>query len=328
LHARLQVGTRMIRLQQKVLDQERMARQRAEELADRRSRELSSANEQLEERQQQLMRSEKLAALGQLAAGVAHELNNPIGYMRSNLDVMREYSAALVDYIRLYRRLEERVGAAGEGVPGSEVVDELKDLRRREDIDYLMRDLEALLGESREGADRVLHIVQALKNLGRADDDEMRPADLNAEIETALRVAWNELKYRAEVHRDLQPLPPVLCFPIQLNQVLTNLLVNAAQAMDDFGTVTVSSRVEQDYAVLRVTDSGAGIPAEHLPRIFDAFYTTKKVGEGTGLGLSISKAIIEKHRGSIEVDSELGEGTTFTIRIPLKQAAVPLTDQL
>ena len=328
LHARLQVGTRVIRLQQKVLDQEREARQRAEDLADRRSRELSSANEQLEERQEQLVRSEKLAALGQLAAGVAHELNNPIGYMRSNLDVMREYSTALVDYIRLYRRLEEQVAAAGEGGAGADTVDELRNLRRREDIDYLMRDLEALLGESREGADRVLHIVQALKNLGRADDDEMRPADLNAEVETALRVAWNELKYRAEVHRDLHPLPPVPCFPIQLNQVLTNLLVNAAQAMDDFGAVTVSSRAEGGYAVLQVADTGGGIPAEHLPRIFDAFYTTKKVGEGTGLGLSISKAIVEKHRGSIEVDSELGQGTTFTIRIPLEEAAAPLTGRL
>jgi two-component system, NtrC family, sensor kinase len=318
LQARLQVGTRVIRLQQRVLDQERAARAQAEKLADRRSRQLSSANEQLEERQQQLIRSEKLAALGQLAAGVAHELNNPIGYVRSNLDVMYDYTRSLDKYIRLYRALETQVGKAGISAPGGDLIEGLNALRSEEDIDYLMRDLSALLQESREGADRLMHIVQALKNLGRADDDEMRPTDLNAEIETALRVSWNELKYRAEVHRDLRPLPLVTCFPIQMNQVLTNLLVNAAQSLGEFGTVTVRSRVEGDYAVLSIADTGDGIPPEILPHIFDAFYTTKKVGEGTGLGLSISKAIIETHKGRIEVDSQKGQGTVFTIHLPLE----------
>ncbi|WP_379919070.1 ATP-binding protein [Marinobacter oulmenensis] len=267
--------------------------------------EQQALSEKLEQANRQLMQSEKLAAIGQLAAGVAHEINNPVGYVYSNLQSLEAY---LNDLFRLT-----------EAVDSAQSLDDLRLIKHNIDYDYLREDLKDLLAESREGIERVKVIISAMKDFSHIEEDEFKPADLHRGIETTLNVVNNELKYKAEVIRDFGELPEIECIISQVNQVVMNLLVNAAHAIEDYGRITVRTRSTGHQVAIEVEDTGTGISREHLNRIFDPFFTTKPIGKGTGLGLSLSFSIVEKHNGRIEADSQPGQGTCFRVTLPVRQ---------
>ena len=321
---------------ERALKRERAARERAEALLESKSRELYLANlalteehervqrrnqeienahGALKEAQAQLVQSEKLASVGQLAAGVAHEINNPIGFISSNLGTLKTY-------VELFKRLLDgyRQHAAA---PRSELAAELKQLEETEDIEFVLEDVDELLADSISGSARVKEIVQGLKSFSRVDEAKLKEEDLHAGIESTLKVVANEIKYKCNVEKDFGDLPLVTCNLAQINQVFMNMLVNAAQAMESQGTITISTLTEGDVAVVRFRDTGAGIPPDKLSSIFDPFFTTKPVGSGTGLGLSISYGIVQDHGGTIDVQSEVGVGTEFTIRLPLRPPTEP-----
>jgi hemerythrin-like metal-binding protein len=297
---------------------------RLEEKVLERTKELSSANEQLaaeqkeltallkkvEDAQNQLLQSEKMAAIGQLAAGVAHEINNPIGFVNSNLGTLRSYTEQMIKVINAYEICQGKV----KDLP----MDEVATARQEADIDFLREDIVVLLKESQEGLARVKTIVQNLKDFSHVDEAEWQEADLNDGMESTLNVVWNELKYKAEVVREYGQLPPVRCIPAQVNQVLMNLLVNATQAIEKNGTITVRSGTAGHDAWIEVEDTGKGMTPEVQKRIFEPFYTTKPVGSGTGLGLSLSYDIVAKrHGGRFDVKSVPGQGSTFRIYLPV-----------
>ncbi|MCC5878798.1 MAG: PAS domain-containing protein [Idiomarina sp.] len=251
----------------------------------------------------EFLQTEKMAAIGQLAAGVAHEINNPIGYVYSNLQTLAGYLDDLRQIIEAIDQVEH--------------ISELKELKQTLDYEFLRTDVTDLLRESAEGIERVKQIITALKDFSRKDDFELQPCDLHKAIETTLSVAWNEIKYKAEVHREFADIPNVVCHLGQINQVLMNLLVNAAQSIEHFGMITITTGSEGQWVWIQIEDNGHGINAEHLPRIFEPFYTTKPVGEGTGLGLALAYNIVRKHGGELRVDSSREQGTAFTLWLPI-----------
>ncbi len=282
----------------------------------RANEELQRANERLMANQTQLVHSEKMASLGQLAAGIAHEINNPVGFVKSNLGMLSDYVGIFKDLLEDYDALASHVRERplnGEAI----ILERIERISDNEDLDFVMRDVDALLAESLMGAERVREIAQSLKSFARLDEAEMQYADVNEGLRATLRMIWNELKYHCTVREDLRPLPPILCFPGQLNQVFMNLLMNASQAILDQGEIAIETRALDDEVLIRISDTGEGIPETHLPKLFNPFFTTKPIGEGTGLGLSVSYGIVQKHHGRIEVESELGTGTTFSIFLPI-----------
>ena len=260
----------------------------------------------VEDAQQQLLQSEKMAAIGQLAAGVAHEINNPIGFVNSNLGTLKTYISRLMKLVEVH-----------EAVLGGGDRSALEVARQEADLEFLREDLPSLLAESQEGLNRVTKIVQDLKDFSHVDQAERQYTNLNAALESTLNVVWNELKYKAEVVRELGNIPEVECIPAQINQVFMNLLVNAAQAIEQRGRITVRSGEENGQVWFEIADTGKGMPPEVKNRIFEPFYTTKPIGKGTGLGLSISyDIVVKKHGGRFEVSSEPGQGTTFRLWLP------------
>ncbi|UCV04850.1 ATP-binding protein [Dechloromonas denitrificans] len=274
----------------------------------------------LEEAHNQLLQSEKLASIGQLAAGVAHEINNPIGFVNSNLGTLKNYVGQLLNLIDDALLTVEPLLA---GDPA--IKERLEELHRKADLDFLREDIGSLITESIDGTARVRRIVQDLRDFSRTGEVDLEWVDLHAGLESTLNVVANEIKYKAEVVREYGTLPQVECRPSQINQVFMNLLVNAAQAISRQGKITLRSGCAADKVWIAIGDTGSGISPEIVDRIFDPFFTTKPVGKGTGLGLSVSYGIVEKHGGKIEVASELGRGTTFTVWLPIRQIeAVPL----
>jgi two-component system NtrC family sensor kinase len=267
----------------------------------------------LEEAHNQLLQSEKLASIGQLAAGVAHEINNPIGFVNSNLGVLKKYVSNLLQIIDLYE--SGRHFLAADAV----LQGRIEQACATADLEFLRNDIETLISESIEGATRVRRIVQDLRDFSRVDSAEWQSADLHAGLESTLNVVWNEIKFKADVVREFGTLPPVECRLSQVNQVFMNLLVNAAQAIPEHGTITLRSGCVGDKAWISISDTGQGVPQELMTRIFDPFFTTKPVGKGTGLGLSVSYGIIAKHGGHIDVQSEPGQGATFTVWLPVRR---------
>ncbi|UXI70463.1 ATP-binding protein [Tahibacter amnicola] len=286
----------------------------AEEALQRRNAELEAVNEKLAGTQRQLVQSEKMASVGQLAAGVAHEINNPIGFVQSNLGTLRDYTQRFLAVIDTCEALARSVG---DGQPVTqEVADVLGDFAS---IDYLRKDVIDLIGESLDGIKRVEIIVQDLKCFARLDDSQWEVVDPHVGLETAVNIASHELRYKAEIRKEYSATATIQCMPFQLNQVFLNLLVNAAQAIPGHGTITIRTQDDGDMVRIQISDNGVGIAPEHRDRIFDPFFTTKPVGVGTGLGLSVSYGIVDRHGGRIDVDSELGKGTTFTVRLPKRQ---------
>lgn len=277
---------------------------------------LVELNNQLKENQKQLIQSEKMASIGLLAAGVAHEINNPISFVMSNMQTLKQYIAIfktlMGDKRSLLKALENN---DYEGI--RKIVEKIKEHHTEHDMEFINEDIDNLISESHDGTMRVKDIVQNLKSFARLDEAEIEETDINACIETTLKVVWNELKYKCDVVKELSPLPRVMCYPQQLNQVFMNILINASHAIEEHGTVTIKTEATEKEVIIKFSDTGKGIPEENMAKLFDPFFTTKAVGKGTGLGLSISHGIIEKHKGHIDVESEVGKGTTFSIRIPL-----------
>ena len=272
----------------------------------------AQTSKKLAETQVHLIQADKLASLGQLAAGVAHEINNPVGFVGSNLETLREYVSTFQGLLAAY----ERWAAAEQEQERDLAWRALERMRRGEEVAYMLEDIGNLLNESREGVSRVTEIVQGLKSFARLDASELQEADLNAALEETLKIVWNELKYRCDVVRDLGELPTVRCFPGQLKQVFLNLLTNAAQAIEGYGEVTLTTRAVEGGVEVAVADTGAGMEEEVRRRIFEPFFTTKPVGQGTGLGLAISYGIVLAHRGRIDVESRPGQGARFTVFLP------------
>ena len=277
------------------------------------NRDLKEVNSKLSDAQSKLIQSEKLASIGQLAAGVAHEINNPIGFIFSNFGTLEQYLEDLFQMLDAYEQAEASVS-------DSAALARIRSLKADLDIDYLKEDIPNLMRESRDGIQRVRKIVQDLKDFSRVDArQEWESVDLHAGIDSTLNIVNNEIKYKADVVKHYGALPEVQCLPSELNQVVMNLLVNAAHAITaERGTITISTGVDGPNVWVEVADTGAGIAQENLKRIFDPFFTTKPVGKGTGLGLSLSYGIVQKHSGRMEVHSELGVGTRFRVTLPIK----------
>ena len=274
----------------------------------------------LGEAQNQLLQSEKMASIGVLAAGVAHEINNPVGFVNSNLSSLQRYLHSLLRLLDAYEACEPQLPEHDRKA--------LAALRKDIDADYLREDLGNLLSESMDGLDRIKRIVQDMKDFSHAGGGDVLVANLETGLDSTLNVVWNELKYKAEVVKEYGGLPTIECIPSQLNQVFMNLLVNAAHAIETRGRITVRTSYDDASVTVTISDTGSGIPPEHLGRIFEPFFTTKPVGKGTGLGLSLSYSIVQKHGGRIEVESELGKGTTFRVILPRQMAAATAEDDV
>ncbi len=274
--------------------------------------ELREANTKLEEAQNQLIQSEKMASVGQLAAGVAHEINNPIGFVNSNLSSLEKYVNQLLSLLDKYDAIRPALLGDAEALAAFDSVKEDSNL------EFLREDIPTLLRESRDGIGRVKKIVKSLKDFSHVDpSDDWRWSDLRKELDNTISVAWNELKYKCELVRDYGEIPLVECLPGQIGQVFLNMLVNASYAIKEKGTITIRTRHVGDCVEIEIADTGQGIAPAHLGKIFEPFFTTKPIGQGTGLGLSISYGIVKKHSGEITVESEQGKGTTFKIRLPV-----------
>lgn len=272
---------------------------------------LSLLNKKLEAAQNQLLQSEKMAAIGQLAAGVAHEINNPIGFVNSNLQSLQDYNNKLLKLLNFYQKLTHKIGSA----PYFTLE---QDMLKRYQFEFICSDLPDLIRESIEGLDRVAVIVKSLKSFSHVDSSEWQYANVIEGIENTLKIAANQIKYKAVVLRNFQDnLPELYCQPMQLNQVFLNLLANAAQAIEERGEISIDVSASDAEFIIVIRDTGSGIAASDLRKIFEPFYTTKPVGTGTGLGLSLSYSIVQKHKGEIKVSSLLGEGTAFTVILPI-----------
>jgi two-component system, NtrC family, sensor kinase len=275
---------------------------------------LQKTSADLQQAQAQAFQQEKMASIGQLAAGVAHEINNPMGFISSNLTTMGKYMQKLGAF---ETALIEAVQKRGD----QETAALVNDVRAQMKIDFILKDLHSLLEESRDGAERVRCIVRDLKSFSHEDETKCKPLSINECLDSTLNMARNEIKYVADVERDYDPALPLLNgYPQKLNQVFMNLLVNAAHAIEGHGTIRLKTFSEGGDIVVCISDTGKGIAPENLTRIFEPFFTTKVVGKGTGLGLSISYDIIKNHGGILTVESEVGTGTTFTVRLPLNHA--------
>jgi signal transduction histidine kinase len=288
--------------------------EKREESLRRNLHELETAHQQLKAMSSQLLQSEKLASIGQLAAGVAHEINNPIGFVNSNLTTLNKYVNELFKIVDLYALLE--IAAQPDHLQL------LKQAKQQVDLDFIRQDIFDLLDESIEGISRVQRIVKDLRDFSHPSESEWHKVNLQDLLESTLNVAWSEIKLKAEVIKDYADLPMVECLPSQINQVLLNLMINAAQAIEKSGQITLKTRREDDWVSIAISDSGCGIPSNYVEKIFDPFFTTKPIGKGTGLGLYISYGIIVKHGGRIEVHSEMGNGSTFTIYLPIRHKEV------
>lgn len=293
-----------------------------DELAGK-QRELVRANraqaallEKLALAQNQLMQREMMASIGQLAAGVAHEINNPIGFVSSNLGTLGEYLSDLLAMLDAYVAAEQAI--AGD----VSVLAAIREQYKKLDIDFIRDDAPVLLSESREGLKRVKQIVLDLKDFSNIDQAEWQMADLHKGLESAVNVVASELRNNhVEIHRQYGVLPPIYCSPGEINRVVMSLLVNSAQAIESQGVITLRTGCDEGWAWIDVEDSGRGILAKHLSRIFEPFFTTKPVGQGVGLGLTVSYGIVQKHGGRIEVNSEEGKGTRVRVFLPVRTSA-------
>lgn len=280
--------------------------------------ELQALLNRLAEVQLQLLQKEKMASVGQLAAGVAHEINNPIGFVSSNLTVLGEYAEDLLAIVDAYAAIEPLIDRHPHAVAA------IRCIKEERDLDFIRSDLKTLLDESRDGLRRVSRIVHDLKDFSHVDESSWQLADLHKGLDSTINVVRSEIRLKAELRREYGDLPAVRCHPGQLNQVFMNLLVNAAQAIEQNGLIIVRTGSDDTWGWIEFCDNGCGIPAERLARIFEPFYTTKPVGDGTGLGLSMSYSIVHSHGGRIEVTSSVGQGSCFRVCLPLMPAVDPV----
>ncbi|MDI1293883.1 MAG: ATP-binding protein [Methylobacter sp.] len=301
----LQSGGELVHLITMVIDNARLHQEKQLHIEQ-----IQTTLDKLQEVQQQLLQSEKMASVGQLAAGIAHEINNPIGYINSNLTSLKNYIDNLLALLAIYEKAEATC-------THSEQQAEINAFKQKIDLAFLRTDILDLLNESHEGTTRVKKIVQDLKDFSHQGDDEWQWALLHSGLETTLNIVSSEIKYKARIVKEFGDLPKIKCLPHQLNQVFMNLLANAAHAIESEGIITLRTGTENDHVWVEISDTGKGIAPEHLSKVFDPFFTTKPVGKGTGLGLSVSYSIIKKHQGEIQLTSQPGQGTTFRILLPV-----------
>lgn len=283
---------------------------------------LSIAHENLKNTQTQLLQSEKLASIGSLAAGVAHEINNPIGFVGSNIQILQGYVKNFMKIFEESEKLKQEVETDHVDL-AKKTVEKIRLLEEQIGLEYIISDTNNLIVESRDGLDRVKKIVIDLKTFAREDTGEMQLVRMDAIIDSVLGIVQNEIKYKAEVRKEYGKTSPVLCHPQKLGQVFINLLMNAGQAIDDRGLIVIRIFNNEQNVIAEVQDNGKGISPDNIRKIFDPFFTTKPVGQGTGLGLSVSHEIIKKHGGDIHVESEIGKGTKFKIVLPVGKALQP-----
>ena len=264
----------------------------------------------------QLLQSEKMASIGQLAAGVAHEINNPMGFIFSNLGTLSEYVEDILVLLETYKSLEESV-AKSDLENAQAQLTKLKQTKKELDLGYLLGDIKELIEESHEGANRVRKIVLNLKEFSHSGQSDKTLANINAGLDSTINIVWNELKYKVTLDKDYGDIPEVLCHAQEINQVFMNLLVNAGHAIKEQGEIKIRTYEEENYICVSIADSGEGMPPDVQRRIFEPFFTTKKIGEGTGLGLSMSYQIVaDKHGGELQVESEIDVGTVFIMKLP------------
>ncbi len=279
-------------------------------VVEMRNRELENAYKEVSYAQAKAVDQEKMAAVGQLAAGVAHEINNPTGFISSNLKTLGRYLDKLTMFINAQ-------GEEMESMKLEAALERLEGVRKKLKIDYVIEDVGGLINESIDGAERIARIVQNLKTFSRMDESDYKMADINECIESTLNIVWNELKYNVVVEKEYGDIPLTKCCPHELNQVFMNLLVNAGHAIEKMGEIIIKTRLDGDFINILIADTGEGIPEDIKEKIFEPFFTTKEAGKGTGLGLSISYDLIKKNKGDISVESETGRGTAFNIKIPV-----------
>ncbi len=273
--------------------------------------ELHRANQEIKNAQTQLVQSAKMVSLGQIVAGVAHELNNPIAFIYSNMHHLSDYVDKIREIVKIYRDLKANLSEKDQLA--------INTLEKSIDLDFILKDMEDLTKSCVDGANRTKEIVLGLRTFSRMDESSFRPSDLHEGLRTTVRLLVTEFKDRVVIHEEFGELPLVECNLSQMNQVFMNLLSNGAQAISGRGDIWIRTKSLGEMVEIQIEDSGAGIPKDSVEKIFDPFFTTKKVGQGTGLGLSIAYGLVQKHNGSISVTSEVGKGTKFTLRLPKKQ---------
>jgi len=292
------------------------------------NQELENINRELEQKVKEqtrlLIQSEKMASIGILAAGVAHEINNPISFVTGNLSAIKKYNSKIVDLLKIYEEMERCIDT-GEKEKLPALLVKIRRFKEEQKIHFILEDMVDVVEESLDGTRRVSKIVKDLKGFSRVDQAELKYININETLDATLNMLKNELKYKAEVIKDYGELPEVKCFAQKISQVFTNILMNAVQAIEEKGMITIVTRYSKDgrraddsHVRIRISDTGRGIPKKDMGRLFDPFFTTKPVGQGTGLGLSITYDIIKSHGGTITVESKKGAGTTFTIQLPLE----------
>jgi PAS domain S-box-containing protein len=288
---------------------------------------------EIKQLERQVLQSEKMASIGQLAAGVAHEINNPVGFIHANLFQLAEYLQDLEGVWDRLQTLQDTI-ENGRGLDEVRAASEaLREVSREVDLDYLKKDLVKAVSESSEGSERIRHIVRDLRDFSRRDTGQRALADVNRCVDTTANIVWTMMKHAVILKKDYGTLPRLLCYPKQLEQVLMNLLVNACQSIEEkagptdrAGEVEVRTLTRDGGVAIIIRDTGAGISAENLDRIFEPFFTTKDIGDGTGLGLSTSYSIVARHGGEIRVESEVGKGTTFEVWLPESVAEESVLD--
>lgn len=282
--------------------------------------ELEASKEELEKANMQIIHQEKMASIGQLAAGVAHEINNPMGFIISNISQMKKYAAKLFSYMEAHEKAIEEISKLDLSHESFEMLrsqlEEVEAIKNKLDIDFLREDVGALIDDTLEGTNRVKVIVQELRTFSR-NDVQKSMADLNVGIDSVINIIWNELKYKVNLVKDYGDIPMTYCNIGQLNQVFMNILLNAAHAIEENGEIGIKTRCEENQIIMEISDTGHGIPPEIINKIFDPFFTTKEIGKGTGLGLSISYEIVKSYGGNVVVESRVGAGTKFVISIPV-----------
>ncbi len=305
-------------------ERQRAAREKAESLLEDRSRELYEANEtlksaydELSEQKNQLVQREKLASIGLLAAGVAHEINNPVGFVKSNLQTLEDYTASYTSAFLAYRKLVESVrDHCSEDV--QDQISEIDEILATSNLEYIAKDGVDCIHESLSGIARIEEIIVNLSDFARTEGDNRVLCDINVLIENTLKLVWNEVKYKCEVVKEFSDVAGVYGWQGQLRQVFVNVIVNGAQAIESQGTITIRTHSDADYVHIDFIDDGPGIDEEVIGKLFDPFFTTKEVGSGTGLGLYVSHGIVTKHHGKISAKNNLTKGACFTISLPIE----------
>ena len=319
LHARMNTGKRIIKLEDTHQALQQTLKKISSELIKKNVK-LENALKNLERTQAQMLQSEKMASIGQLAAGVAHEINNPTGFVSSNLRTLGDYQHDMNQLITDYQKLKSALKGLPEiQLPAAinELIVQVETTEQDVDIEYIQEDVDDLIGDCREGTERIKKIVDDLKHFAHPGEDKMKETDINTGIDSTLNVVYNELKYKATIVKEYGDVPIIYAYPQQLNQVFMNILVNAAQAIEKTGEIKIATSTVDGKVEIRISDTGCGIDQENINKIFDPFFTTKDVGKGTGLGMNIAYNIVSKHKGDIRVESMVGEGTTFIIQLPV-----------